>query len=277
MNTEIDWQALGAPFPPKDVSFRIQTTPKDGQTRALVVAYVDARAVADRLDEICGKEGWSFDWQPILTGTVDGKPAVLAAKGILTIGGVSKSDVGDAGDTEPTKASVSDSLKRAAVLWGIGRYLYDMPRMYAETVKHGRSTYLADGEEARLRREHLTLKPNGQNAHQHTPAANLTAHTKHATPTPSATPAASSAQAQPSTDPMALTHASEIDQKRLYGQLAARWASADAQSGFLRNVTGRAIDADKLRDGRSDISLDELLRANERLTHMPANGKAAAR
>src|SRR5690242_21007630 len=101
---EINWEALGAPFPAKDVSFRIQTTPKDGQTRALVVAYVDARAVADRLDEACGKDGWSFDWQPILTGTVDGKPAVLAAKGTLTIGGVSKSDVGDAGDTEPTKA-----------------------------------------------------------------------------------------------------------------------------------------------------------------------------
>lgn len=114
-----------------------------------------------------------------------------------------------------------------------------------------------------------------------TPAANLTAHTKHTTPTPSATPAASSAQPAPSTDPMALTHASGIDQKRLYGQLAARWPAVDAQSGFLRNVTGRSIDADKLRDGRSDISLDELLRANERLTHMPApaqaNGKAATK
>lgn len=156
----IDWAALNAPFPSKDVSFRIQSAPKEGQTRALVVAYVDARAVGERLDEICGKDGWSFDWQPVLTGNVGGKPAVLAAKGILTIGGVSKADVGDAGDTEPTKASVSDSLKRAAVLWGIGRYLYDMPRMYAEAEKFGQSWYLKRGEEDRLRREFLAPTSN---------------------------------------------------------------------------------------------------------------------
>lgn len=76
-------------------------------------------------------------------------------------------------------------------------------------------------------------------------------------------------------DSMALTHASALDQKRLYGQLAAR--HLETNGGFLRNVTGRDIDMERLRDGHSDLSADEWVRANERLTRMPAqaNGKAA--
>ncbi len=153
--TNINWAALAAEFDPADVSFRLQGNPRDGKTSAVVVAYLDSRAVQDRLDEVCGPDGWSFDWQPVVTNST----AVLAAKGTLTIAGVSKSDVGDAGQTEPTKASVSDALKRTAVQWGIGRYLYNLPLMYAECVKYGNSWVLAKGEEDRLRREFLRRQP----------------------------------------------------------------------------------------------------------------------
>lgn len=151
MSKEIDWAALAAPFAPEDVSFRLQGNPRDGKTSAVVVAYLDARNVQQRLDDVCDPDGWSFDWQPIVTNN----SAVLVAKGTLTIAGVSKSDVGDAGQTEPSKASVSDSLKRAAVLFGIGRYLYDLPTMYAECEKHGAGWYMARGEEDKLRTRYL--------------------------------------------------------------------------------------------------------------------------
>ena len=186
-NTEIDWAALARPFDPSEVSFRLQGSPRDGKTSAVVVAYLDSRNVQQRLDEVVGPEGWSFDWQPIVTNN----SAVLVAKGTLTIAGVSKSDVGDAGQTEPSKASVSDSLKRAAVLFGIGRYLYDLPTMYAECEKHGATWYMARGEEDKLRAKYLRGKPDGKTASHRTPQPHLTAQPQHAPASTSDAPAAS--------------------------------------------------------------------------------------
>ena len=91
--------------------------------RTTVVAYVDARAVQDRLDAVLGPLGWAFDWQAI---HVDDKGDVTIAKGVLTVEGVSKSDVGPASPYEPSKGAVSDALKRTAVLWGVRRYLYTL-------------------------------------------------------------------------------------------------------------------------------------------------------
>ena len=186
-NTEIDWAALARPFDPSEVSFRLQGSPRDGKTSAVVVAYLDSRNVQQRLDEVVGPEGWSFDWQPIVTNN----SAVLVAKGTLTIAGVSKSDVGDAGQTEPSKASVSDSLKRAAVLFGIGRYLYDLPTMYAECEKHGNAWYMARGEEDKLRAKYLRGKPDGKTASHRTPQPNLTAQPQHVPASTSDAPVAS--------------------------------------------------------------------------------------
>ena len=110
---------LAAPFKPEQVSWRVQgKANQNGQAQAL--AYIDARDVQDRLDDVVGAENWSFDWEPV--AVVNGELKV--AKGTITIHGVSKSDVGDASTFEGTKGTVSDCFKRAAVMWGIGRYLY---------------------------------------------------------------------------------------------------------------------------------------------------------
>ena len=126
MTHEIDWQTVGAqlaaPFDPADVDWRPSGKAAANQ-RTSLVAYVDARAVQDRLDAVCGVGGWTFDWSPVV---VDGSD-VKVAKGVLTIHGVSKSDVGTASNWEPSKGAVSDCLKRAAVHFGVGRYLYELP------------------------------------------------------------------------------------------------------------------------------------------------------
>jgi hypothetical protein len=50
----------------------------------------------------------------------------------LTVMGVTKEDAGEASqEDEPLKSAVSDALKRAAVHFGIGRYLYYLPRVWA--------------------------------------------------------------------------------------------------------------------------------------------------
>lgn len=154
MSAEINWQAirtaLAAPFAPSEVDYRVQggTFEKSGKTYSRVIAYVDARAVMDRLDDVVGPGAWSFAWEPL--ATANGK--VTAAKGSLTVHGIVKQDVGDAGDTEPTKASVSDALKRSAVMWGIARYLYGLGAEWAEVeMRDGKVVGIVKSEIARLR------------------------------------------------------------------------------------------------------------------------------
>ena len=97
----------------------------DGYVTCLAVPYVDARDVAERLDRVVGGD-WSFTWTPVTEGS-SVKAAVVC--GMLTVCGVNRSDAGEykaGGDMEAWKAAVSDALKRAAVLFGVARYLYRM-------------------------------------------------------------------------------------------------------------------------------------------------------
>jgi hypothetical protein len=117
----IDFAALAAEFPRDAVSWRAQSViEKDGAHKALALAYIDARDVMRRLDEVCGPAGWSDRYEIhgpkticYLTIEVDGKP-------------VTKADGAGDSDVEAEKGAISDAFKRAAVKWGIGRYLYDI-------------------------------------------------------------------------------------------------------------------------------------------------------
>lgn len=118
-------QALFAPFPVEMVGWKAQTTTRDG-SRALAVAYVDARAVQDRLDSVVGPENWSDDYRVL--GTQSGSfGAEIVVECRLTVLGVTKSDVGVG---EDHKSAYSDAFKRAAVKFGIGRFLYSLPKRW---------------------------------------------------------------------------------------------------------------------------------------------------
>jgi hypothetical protein len=121
-----DIAALAAPFPADAIHWRAQTLKADG-TSAMALAYIDARHVMRRLDEVCGPE----NWQDSYTETVKGR---LICTLQIRIGGewISKSDGAGDTDVEGDKGAISDALKRAAVKWGIGRYLYDMPVTWAD-------------------------------------------------------------------------------------------------------------------------------------------------
>jgi len=101
--------------------WKIQSFNK-AKTWASCVAYIDARDVMDLLDRAVEAENWSDKYYEV-------RGQIMCSLGLRTaINGefVWKSDTGSAGDIEAEKSVVSDAFKRAAVKWGIGRFLYDL-------------------------------------------------------------------------------------------------------------------------------------------------------
>jgi hypothetical protein len=121
-------EALARPFSAEEVRFKPQTI---SGNRALAVAFVDARVIMDRLDEVVGVDGWTDDYQRLDSGEVVCRLSVRLNGEWLT-----KVDVGgqsgqpDAGDR--VKSAFSEALKRAAVKWGVARYLYRLPMTWCD-------------------------------------------------------------------------------------------------------------------------------------------------
>jgi hypothetical protein len=86
--------------------------------KATMVAYIDARDVQDLLDDVVGPANWQTDFRVI-------NENMFAGIGIKTDSGwVWKWDCGVESNVEVEKGEASDAFKRAAVQWGIGRFLY---------------------------------------------------------------------------------------------------------------------------------------------------------
>lgn len=106
----------------KEIAFqwRVQSFHKT-KHEATCVAYIDARDVANILDEVCGPENWQDEYKTV-------GDMLFAGIGIR-VGQewVWKWDTGSESNIEKEKGHVSDSFKRAAVKWGVGRFLYDLP------------------------------------------------------------------------------------------------------------------------------------------------------
>ena len=132
---------LRIPFPEEDIEWRIQQQGLSGGVPwALVLAYVTNRAIMDRLDDVVGPEHWTNDFTQSPNG------GVLCTLGIRVYGDgdldswVYKTDGADNTDIEKVKGGLSNSMKRAGVQWGIGRYLYKLPTTFATFGATGRKT-----------------------------------------------------------------------------------------------------------------------------------------
>lgn len=117
--------ALAAPFAHDEVRVRPQGTRQ--------IQYITARTVMNRLDEVLGPACWWDDYVPQENSVICRLTIRLPDGTTLT-----KSDAGgyagmsDSGDDD--KSGFSDAFKRAAVKFGIGRYLYrdGVPRFVHE-------------------------------------------------------------------------------------------------------------------------------------------------
>lgn len=123
------YDQLRRPFPPNKISWRVGNTnaKKLGckpweATEGSVLAYIDARDVMARLDDVMGFDGWQCRYPISDSG-------LLICEVGLRINDEWIWKANGAGDTqvEAEKGKCSDAFKRAAVLWGVGRYLYSLP------------------------------------------------------------------------------------------------------------------------------------------------------
>lgn len=119
------FEQLAAPFPKEKISWRSQSVAQRGNNagkKAMALAYIDARDVMNRLDEVCGPEGWQCEHYDAGGGKLACKIGIVGEFGQW----IWKSDGSGETQVEGEKGAFSGALKRAAVAWGIGRYLYDM-------------------------------------------------------------------------------------------------------------------------------------------------------
>ena len=128
--------ALKRPFKPSAISWRVGATTA-AKDKGIGLAYIDARDVMQRLDEVMG-----LDWQNRHHES-GGKTFCdiglrIDGEWIWRSGGAGDSDV------EAEKGAISDAFKRAAVLFGIGRYLYALPNTWVSIKQQGKS-YVLDG------------------------------------------------------------------------------------------------------------------------------------
>lgn len=132
----MDLKKLSEPFAQEDIEFRVQQSGiKNGKGWAMVLAYVTNRAIMDRLDEICTPAHWSNEF----TEAPGGEGGILCGLSIEVSPKewVTKWDGAERTQVEAVKGGFSDSMKRAAVHWGIGRYLYNLETKFVVVADSG--------------------------------------------------------------------------------------------------------------------------------------------
>jgi hypothetical protein len=136
-------EALSEPFDEEYIQWKPQTITKD-KKKAQAAAYIDTRAAYDRLNDVLGNGGW-FDLAEVTfseefgkkTGWKDDAVVSPVTKclatihlGIVGVGLHSGVGEGWGADDNAYTIAFAQALKRAAVPFGMGRYLYDLPKVY---------------------------------------------------------------------------------------------------------------------------------------------------
>jgi len=150
MNHEEIIKRLHAPFNCKEIEWKIQVATQD-KSRGMAVAYMDARAVQKRLDDVVGP----FNWKNVYSLWHDN--AQICGIGIFYAERnewVTKFDGAENSDIEPIKGGLSDSFKRAATSWGIGRYLYELDGIWVEIEPKGKSYAIKQNQMGKLEAEY---------------------------------------------------------------------------------------------------------------------------
>ena len=117
---------LAAPFPADAIQWKAQATTAD-KKRAMAVPYTDIRHYIERLNDVVA-DGWDHR---IHMEQVGNKLVVLSS---LTSNRVTRTDVGETkiDDENAATSSVAQAFKRACVQWGLGLYIYRLPKKWVD-------------------------------------------------------------------------------------------------------------------------------------------------
>lgn len=150
------YKKLRKPFDLKFINWKINNY-NTAKTKAMITFYLDARAVQHRLNQVLGVDGWSFSFSEISKDNgVHGKLTVYFKSSNpdpkhredCILNEVTREDVGYASTTEKSewyKDAVSDALKRCAVHFGVGHFLYALPYLWIDLKTPGQK-YLDDDQ-----------------------------------------------------------------------------------------------------------------------------------
>lgn len=146
MNQEII-SKLGAPFPYEEVEAKIQITSGDKKL-GMVVFYVTSRAIQSRLDEAVGALNWSNSYS---TWQDKSQLCGISIFNKERNEWVAKYDGAENSNIESIKGGLTDAFKRAAVLWGIGRYLYQIDGVWVDIEQRGSSSVIKKDQQPKIK------------------------------------------------------------------------------------------------------------------------------
>lgn len=155
---------LAAPFAAEDLEWRLQIAYED-RMQGIAVPYVTNRAIQNRLDDVMGPDRWHNEFKPWhSTGKRESQLCGISLY-FEERGWITKWDGAEDSDIEPIKGGLSDSMKRAANQWGIGRVLYSMDTVWVNVEKKGKSFIIKPTERGKLDARYLeTLKKSRSDA-----------------------------------------------------------------------------------------------------------------
>jgi len=142
---------LTAPMTDEELEWRVQSQVGEW---VRILAYVTSRAVQDRFDEAFGLFGWQVSGEQVTCGQEAGFKVGIGVLGDDGRTWLWKYDVCPATDIEAMKGAWSGALKRAGVLWGVGRELYSL----GETKVQLRPGWPPDGSGAKAHKHKQTGK-----------------------------------------------------------------------------------------------------------------------
>ena len=150
MNREELIKRLKDPFTSKEIEWKVQVTTQD-KIRGMAVAYIDSRAIQKRLDETVGAFNWRNEyhtWQE--KSQICGLSVFCDERSEW----ITKFDGAPNSEYEEIKGGLSDAFKRAAILWGIGRYLYELEGIWVEIEQRGKSWIIKQNQYGKLESEY---------------------------------------------------------------------------------------------------------------------------
>ena len=142
------YEKLKEKFDEDSIEFRVGATNNE-KTMGLALAYVQARAIQNRLDEVLGFENWKVSYRQIQGGFL----CTLSIRKNSNSEWIEKEDGASITDFESVKGGISNSFKRTASIFGIGRYLYDSKNNWFPIKKQGNGYVFIETPKLQLNEE----------------------------------------------------------------------------------------------------------------------------